>query len=124
MNKHVYLFNVGVISSLRKKRRGKQNLECWNRGLIVLNRVGREGLADKGKEVGNGPHRYVAGVVPGKRKSKSTSTKAGGCLAFLGTAGKCVGLEQSEPGWEEGRRDNGANHDRTYLPFKKCWLLL
>lgn len=72
---------LGVISSLKKRKREKRNLECWDR-FVILNRVGTEGLAGKVKEVGTGPQRYVIGGVPGKGKRKSTSTEVGMCLVF------------------------------------------
>ena len=48
--------------------------------------MGRKGLVGEVKEVGRGPPSYVIEDVPGKGKNKSTSSKAGGCLAFSGNS--------------------------------------
>lgn len=88
MNEQTCLFTylmLGVICSLKKKERGKREEEHFlgtRQGICYSNRVGRKGLAAEVKEVGSEPPRYITGDVLSKWKSKSTSIKAGGCLAF------------------------------------------
>ena len=87
---------------MKKNKIGKRNLEGMV--FVVLNRVVRELLVDKVKEVGNEPHRYGVGLEFGvfleKGRASPKSPWQEGTWYLLGTVRKPVSLEQSEPGAE------------------------